>query len=480
MTLYWCAVMLPRGLTPKIPKANLDLMTTNTITICAQATAPGNAGVSIVRLSGSKALSIGQQLSQHTGTPRYAHYGPFVDEHGRQLDRGISLFFKGPDSYTGEDVFELQSHGGQVLVDLLLRAAVAKGAQLAKPGEFSERAFLNDKLDLLQAEAIADLIHANSAQAARNAARSLQGDFSQQIDTLLEQLINLRLFVEAAIDFPEEEIDFLGDGKVVQLLHNVTVKLNEILQKAQQGKILQEGMQVVIVGAPNAGKSSLLNALAGHDRAIVTNIAGTTRDTLTETITIDGLPLHIIDTAGLRANPDTVEKIGIDRALTAITQADHVLLLEDATENNDPAQLWHALLPSLPMPQSLTFVRNKIDLEGLQPKVTKAASTENITHIYISAKQRLGIELLRQNLKQSVGYDNTLEGGFSARRRHIDALLRTQGHLQTGMLQLETMAAGELLAEDLRQAQECLNEITGQFTSDDLLGKIFGSFCIGK
>ena len=452
-------------------------MSSSLATICAQATPPGNGGVSIIRLSGPSALSIGQQLSHHTGKPRYAHYGVFLDEHGNQLDQGISLYFPSPDSYTGEDVFELQSHGGQVLVDMLLSAAISKGAQLAKPGEFSERAFINDKLDLVKAEAIADLIHASSTQAARNAARSLQGDFSHQINHLLEQLINLRLFVEAAIDFPEEEIDFLANGKVAELLQQVTQQLHKVLKQAQQGKLLQEGMHVVIAGAPNAGKSSLLNALAGHDRAIVTDIAGTTRDILAETIAIDGLPLHIIDTAGLRESPDAVEQIGIARALRAIEQADHIILLDDYGHKHHPAKLWQTLMPNLPMPKHLTFVRNKIDLHQHQEKITQV---DDITEVHISAKLHTGMDLLRHNLKQSVGYDSTLEGGFSARRRHIDALLRTQQYLHTGAQQLAHNAAGELLAEDLRQAQVCLNEVTGIFTSDDLLGKIFGSFCIGK
>ncbi|MBT3437589.1 MAG: tRNA uridine-5-carboxymethylaminomethyl(34) synthesis GTPase MnmE [Oceanospirillaceae bacterium] len=446
-------------------------------TICAQTTPPGRGGVGIIRLSGPKALDYGKQLSHNKGQLRHAHYGPFLDHQGEQIDAGISLFFKGPDSFTGEDVFEFQGHGGQVVMDLLQRELTLLGARIARPGEFSERAFLNDKLDLAQAESIADLIDASSEQAARNALRSLQGVFSTHINALVESLIYLRLYVEAAIDFPEEEIDFLADGKVTSLLEHVRQDLDQLLAQAQQGSLLQEGMQVVIAGAPNAGKSSLLNALAGQDRAIVTDIAGTTRDLLKEAIHIDGLPLHIVDTAGLRESPDTVEKIGIERALKAIADADQVLLLQDAQDPASPAEHWFKLMGEGHMPQQVTLVRNKIDLANTPPQLTQV---ESVDCIYVSAKHRLGLDLLRQQLKQAVGYQATLEGGFSARRRHLDALKRCQKLLNDGATQLAYSQAGELLAEDLRLAQECLNEITGTFTSDDLLGRIFGSFCIGK
>ena len=452
-------------------------MQVSNTTICAQTTPPGSGGVGIIRLSGPQALTIGQRLSRNQGQARHAHYGPFFDGNGQQIDAGISIYFPGPDSFTGEDVFEFQGHGGQVVMDMLLRELAALGAELARPGEFSERAFINDKLDLAQAESIADLINASSEQAARNALRSLQGDFSRQVDALVEQLIHLRLYVEAAIDFPEEEIDFLADGKVGNLLHEVAQQLAHVLQVAQQGSLLQEGMQVVIAGAPNAGKSSLLNALAGQDRAIVTDIAGTTRDILKETIHIDGLPLHIIDTAGLRESPDQVEQIGIERALKAIADADQILLLQDARESETPAELWQRLMPEQAMPAHITLVRNKIDLTNEQPSLTTG---ETVTCLQISAKQGLGMDNMRQYLKDCVGYNSTLEGGFSARRRHLDALQRAQEHVQQGADQLAYSAAGELLAEDLRQTQECLSEITGQFTSDDLLGRIFSSFCIGK
>jgi tRNA modification GTPase len=446
-------------------------------TICAQTTPPGRGGVGIIRLSGPNALTYGQKLSRNKGILRHAHYGPFLDTQGEQIDAGISLYFKGPDSFTGEDVFEFQGHGGQVVMDVLQRELTQLGARIARPGEFSERAFLNDKMDLAQAESIADLIDASSEQAARNALRSLQGVFSTHVNTLVESLIYLRLYVEAAIDFPEEEIDFLADGKVAALLDNAQTDLDHLLLKAHQGTLLQEGMQVVIAGAPNAGKSSLLNALAGQDRAIVTDIAGTTRDLLKESINIDGLPLHIVDTAGLRESPDKVEQIGIERAMEAIGQADQILLLQDAQNLTSPQEHWQQLMGAQPMPSQITLVRNKIDLTNDLPNLTQV---DGVDCIYLSAKQGLGLDLLRSQLKQAVGYRATLEGGFSARRRHLDALQRCRTLLQEGAAQLAYSQAGELLAEDLRLAQECLNEITGSFTSDDLLGRIFGSFCIGK
>lgn len=446
-------------------------------TICAQTTPPGRGGVGIIRLSGPQALTYGQMLSHNPGQLRRAHYGPFLDTQGEAIDAGISLYFKGPDSFTGEDVFEFQGHGGQVVMDLLQRELIQLGARIARPGEFSERAFLNDKMDLAQAESIADLIDASSEQAARNAFRSLQGVFSQRVNALVESLIYLRLYVEAAIDFPEEEIDFLADGKVAGLLDKVQSDLDSLLKQAHQGSLLQEGMQVVIAGAPNAGKSSLLNVLAGQDRAIVTDIAGTTRDILKESINIDGLPLHILDTAGLRESPDKVEKIGIARAIRAIGQADQVLLMQDANDHTSPTGHWLKLMGPQPIPSHITLVRNKIDLTDLSPKLTQV---DGVDCIYLSAKQDQGIDLLRHQLKHVVGYQTTLEGGFSARRRHLDALQRCQQLLLEGAAQLAYSRAGELLAEDLRLAQACLNEITGNFTSDDLLGRIFGSFCIGK
>ena len=455
------------------------MLKNDTDVIVAIATAPGRGGVGVVRLSGLvdlNAFFVGL-LARPALSPRCATLCSFLDGEGEVIDQGIALYFSNPHSFTGENVLELQGHGGMVVLDSLVARCVELGARLARPGEFSERAFLNDKMDLAQAESIADLIDASSEQAARNAVRSLQGVFSTHVNTLVESIIYLRLYVEAAIDFPEEEIDFLADGKVAALLDTARSNLDHLLTQAQQGSLLQEGMQVVIAGAPNAGKSSLLNALAGQDRAIVTDIAGTTRDLLKETINIDGLPLHIIDTAGLRESPDKVEKIGIERAVRAIGQADQVILLQEASDTTDPKKHWQRLMGAQAMPSALTLVRNKIDLSDQLPNLTQV---DGVDCIYVSAKHGQGLDLLRRQLKQVVGYQATLEGGFSARRRHLDALQRCASLLREGAEQLSYRQAGELLAEDLRLAQECLNEITGSFTSDDLLGRIFGSFCIGK
>jgi tRNA modification GTPase len=412
--------------------------------------------------------------------PRYAHYGPFNDANGQVLDQGLALYFPGPHSFTGEDVLELQGHGGPVVLDLLLRRCVQLGARLARPGEFSERAFLNDKLDLAQAEAIADLIEASSEQAARNALRSLQGEFSKRVHGLTERLINLRIYVEAAIDFPEEEIDFLADGHVLKLLDGVRADLAGVLKQAGQGALLREGMTVVIAGRPNAGKSSLLNALAGREAAIVTAIAGTTRDVLREHIHIDGMPLHVVDTAGLRDTDDHVEKIGVERALKAIHDADRVLLVVDASapEALDPFALWPEFLQQRPDPSKLTLIRNKADLSS--ETVAMQVCDDGHVTISLSAKSTEGLDLLREHLKTCMGYEQTLEGSFSARRRHLDALKQASTALEHGRKQLTLAGAGELLAEDLRLAQQVLGEITGAFSSDDLLGRIFSSFCIGK
>jgi len=452
-----------------------------TDTIAAIATAPGQAGVGIIRISGPRVNAIARAMLGFTPRPRYAHYGPFYDQQGELIDEGIALFFPNPHSFTGEDVLELQGHGGTVILDLLLRATCDLGARLARPGEFSERAFLNDKLDLTQAEAIADLIESSSEQAARCAVRSLQGVFSRRIDALVEAVTHLRIYVEAAIDFPEEEIDFLADGKVANDLSQLLVDLDGILAEAQQGSILREGMKVVIAGRPNAGKSSLLNALAGREAAIVTAVEGTTRDVLREHIHIDGMPLHIIDTAGLRDSPDEVEQIGIARAWDEIRQADRILLLVDATTTpeTDPHLLWPDLIGQLPPDAPLTVIRNKVDLTaehtGIDQLTANAAPV-----VRIAAKSSGGLEVLRDHLKQCMGFASTTEGGFIARRRHLDALERAKASLWQGQDQLQGYGAGELLAEDLRAAQDSLGEITGAMTPDDLLGKIFSSFCIGK
>ncbi|MEE5054860.1 tRNA uridine-5-carboxymethylaminomethyl(34) synthesis GTPase MnmE [Pseudomonas alliivorans] len=450
-------------------------------TIAAIATAQGRGGVGIVRISGPLASKAAKAIIGREPKPRYAHYGPFADASGQTLDEGIALFFPGPNSFTGEDVLELQGHGGPIVLDMLLQRCLELGSRLARPGEFSERAFLNDKLDLAQAEAIADLIEASSAQAARNALRSLQGAFSQRVDKLTEKLIGLRIYVEAAIDFPEEEIDFLADGHVLSMLDEVRAELSTVLREAGQGALLRDGMTVVIAGRPNAGKSSLLNALAGREAAIVTEIAGTTRDVLREHIHIDGMPLHVVDTAGLRDTQDQVEMIGVQRALKAIGEADRILLVVDATapEANDPFALWPEFLEERPDPAKVTLIRNKSDLSG----DLTGLETSPDGHVTISLSARAGgegLELLREHLKACMGYEQTSESSFSARRRHLEALRHASDSLEHGRAQLTLAGAGELLAEDLRQAQQSLGEITGAFSSDDLLGRIFSSFCIGK
>ncbi|OTQ72260.1 tRNA uridine-5-carboxymethylaminomethyl(34) synthesis GTPase MnmE [Gilliamella apis] len=452
----------------------------NTDTIVAQATPPGRGGVGILRVSGPKAQDVAKAVLGILPKPRYAHYLPFLASDGTTLDEGIALFFPNPHSFTGEDVLELQGHGGPVILDILLKRILEiSGVRIARPGEFSERAFLNDKLDLAQAEAIADLIDASSEQAAKSALSSLQGVFSKKINTLVEALIHLRIFTEAAIDFPEEEIDFLSDGKIAAELEQVIQRLNEVRQEAKQGSLLREGMKVVIAGRPNAGKSSLLNALAGRDAAIVTDIAGTTRDVLREHIHIDGMPLHIIDTAGLREASDEVERIGIERAWQEIDQADRVLFMVDSTTTNEtnPEKLWPEFIERLPKNIPVTVIRNKADLTG---EPLGYSEQNGYCLIQLSARTGEGITLLRDHLKQVMGFTSSTEGGFLARRRHLQALEKAAEHLNNGQYQLTIFHAGELLAEELRLAQEALSEITGEFTSDDLLGRIFSSFCIGK
>ncbi len=447
-------------------------------TIAALATPPGRAGVGIIRVSGPEARAVAEAVLGFQPRPRHAHYGPFHDEQGNLLDEGIALYFPAPHSFTGEDVLELQGHGGPVLLDMILQSVTALGARLARPGEFSERAFLNDKLDLAQAEAIADLIESSSEQAARCAMRSLQGAFSQRVDQLVESLTHLRIYVEAAIDFPEEEIDFLADGKVASDLDEIVQRLDKTLAQAQQGSLMREGMRVVIAGRPNAGKSSLLNALSGQDSAIVTSVEGTTRDVLREEIHIDGMPLHVIDTAGLRDSDDEVERIGIERAWSEIEQADRILLLVDsATSDAVTADaVWTGLDRRLPQGIPLTLIRNKIDLSTETPGYQEGP----VPLIRLSAKHGSGIDALREHLKACMGFQGESEDGFLARRRHLDALNRARELLEQGRVQLHDFGAGELLAEDLRQAQDALGEITGAMTADDLLGEIFSSFCIGK
>lgn len=453
-------------------------MTTDTIV--AQATAPGRGGVGIIRVSGPQAAQVALAVTAKKLRPRYAEYLSFLEEDGSQIDQGIALYFPNPNSFTGEDVLELQGHGGPVVMDMLIKRILnIPGVRPARPGEFSERAFLNDKMDLTQAEAIADLIDASSEEAAKSALQSLQGEFSKKVATLVESLIQLRIYVEAAIDFPEEEIDFLSDGKVSTDLQKIIDNLVQVRAAANQGSIMREGMKVVIAGRPNAGKSSLLNALSGKESAIVTDIAGTTRDVLREHIHIDGMPLHIIDTAGLRDAADEVEKIGIDRAWEEIAQADRVLFMVDSTttEATDPKQIWPDFIDRLPKNIGMTIIRNKADQTNEQSGV---CHVNDPTLIRLSAKSGEGIASLRKHLKECMGYSGANEGGFMARRRHLDALDKAAEHLDIGQQQLENHMAGEILAEELRITQQYLSEITGEFSSDDLLGEIFSSFCIGK
>jgi tRNA modification GTPase len=454
-------------------------------TIAAIATPLGRGGIGVIRLSGTKAVQITEQLiGKPIAQARQASFARFldaaVDDQQTTIDEGLVLYFPGPNSFTGEDVVELQGHGGVVVQNALLARLLALGATAAGAGEFSSRAFANGKMDLVQAEAIADLIDAASTQAARSAIRSLQGEFSTRIQTVLEQLIHLRLHVEAAIDFPEEEIDFLADGRILALLEQVIAAIKSVFASARQGQLLREGLQVVIAGKPNAGKSSLLNALAGVDRAIVTHIAGTTRDVLHERITLNGLPITLTDTAGLRETDDIVEIEGIRRAYTQIEQADLLLLVYDLTQDSEPLALAKAFfeddLQHHLDQKRLIFIANKADLST---QTIGIGEQDGFRQVKLSAKQKLGIDDLVQLISQQAGYQPE-ENTFIARTRHIDALSRCLMSLDDARVQLVEYRAGELMAESLRLAQNALSEITGEFTADDLLGKIFGSFCIGK
>ena len=439
-------------------------------TIAAIATPAGQGGVGIIRVSGPAAATVAEKIAGHCPKPRYAHYGDFCDSAENIIDSGITLYFKKPFSFTGEDVVEFHAHGGPVVLDLLLKEILSMNVRPARAGEFSERAYLNDKIDLAQAEAIADLIAADSEQAARAASRSLQGEFSRVIHQLVEDLIHLRMYVESALDFPEEEIDFLADTTINEKLQQIKQRLSEVKQSARQGRLLKEGMSVVIAGKPNAGKSSLLNRLAGQEAAIVTDIPGTTRDILREHIQIDGLPLHIIDTAGLRESEDAVEREGVKRAREMIEKADRVLLVVDINDNETLD------LQGVPQSAGITRIMNKIDSRARPAEIIEGKETT----IYLSAKSGEGIELLKQHLKQCMGYQQQNEGQFIARRRHLDAITAAEKHLAIADENLNQLRAGELLAEELRFAQEALSSITGEFSSDDLLGRIFADFCIGK
>jgi len=449
-------------------------------TIAAIATPPGRGGVGIVRVSGPNSKDICSAITGNLPKPRSANYTIFKNSDQSQIDQGLCIFFVGPKSFTGEDVLELQAHGGPVILDMLLRRVLELGARLARAGEFSERAFLNNKMDLLQVEAVAELINASSEQAAMAATRSLQGDFSKLINNLVESLIKLRLYVEAAIDFPEEEINFLADAHVTDSLQRLHTQIINIYAQAQQGVLLSEGVNAVIVGRPNAGKSTLLNTLTGEETAIVTPIAGTTRDTIRAKINLDGVLVNIVDTAGLRETDDIVEQHGIARAVQAMALADLVLVVVDATNESvtNPWVLYPALKHQIKNTTKVMVIYNKIDQLGLEPYVQQH---DNHMVVAISAHQKTGIDLLRDNIKNIVGVTQSADSGlFLARRRHLDALNRARNSLELGRQQLEQNAAGELLAEELKQAQQALSEITGQFTSDDLLGRIFSEFCIGK
>lgn len=442
-------------------------------TIAAIATPAGRGGIGVIRVSGDKVVDVIQSVLRKSLQARTAHFLPFLDHEGSIIDSGIALLFPSPHSFTGEDVLELHAHGSPVVLDLLMQTILSLGVRMARPGEFSERAFLNDKIDLAQAEAIADLIDSSTVQAAQSAQRSLQGEFSHLVNALLEELIQLRMYVEAAIDFVDEEIDFLTEAAVHEQLTQLLRRLQKIQRSAKQGCVLRDGLTVVIAGQPNVGKSSLLNLLAGREIAIVTEIAGTTRDLLREYIQIDGMPLHIIDTAGLREGADIVEQEGIRRAREAITQADLVLLMTDDRH----VDLNPNILSDLPKHIARVVLRNKIDLTGREPSIIE---TESGVEICLSVKTGIGLEILRQYLKQRAGYDNEAGDVFIARRRHLDALSRARVAIESGLRQLQAYTCTELLAEDLRQAQFALSEITGAFTTDDLLGRVFSGFCIGK
>ena len=441
-------------------------------TIAAIATASGAGGIGIVRVSGADAKVIADSILGTCPAPRHAAYLDFMQADGELIDRGIAIYYPNPNSYTGEDVLELQAHGGTVLMQILLDRCINLGARQAEPGEFTRRAYLNDKIDLAQAEAVADVINAATVEAAKSAVRSLSGEFSQRINALLLKLIELRMFVEACLDFPEEDIDFITQGRVAEKLAAIIVELLSVFSKAKQGSLLREGISVVLVGQPNVGKSSLMNQLAGEEIAIVTPIAGTTRDTIKNAIQINGVPLHIIDTAGLRETDDEVEKFGIARTWRATESASIALLLVDAAHGITEVE--KSILSRLPQEIRKIWVHNKIDVTNEPAFVEEKDQT---THIYLSAKTGMGLDLLKSHLLKLMGYQNNSEGVFMARARHLEALAKVELHLNVASTLIKS---AELLAEELRIAQEFLSSITGEFTPDDLLGEIFSKFCIGK
>ncbi len=440
--------------------------------IAAIATAPGRGGIGVVRVSGPEVGALARAVLGLCPTPRHATYLDFLDGDGQTIDRGIALYFPAPHSYTGEDVLELQGHGGTAVMQRLLQRCCQLGARLAEPGEFTRRAWLNDKMDLAQAEAVADLIEASTAEAAQSAVRSLSGEFSLRIHQLRDKLIDLRMYVEACLDFPEEDIDFISQGRVAEKLEAVAQELESVFSGARQGHLLREGIHVVLIGQPNVGKSSLMNQLAGEEVAIVTPIAGTTRDTIRSAIQINGVPLHIVDTAGLRETEDEVERQGIARTWKAAETAQIALILVDAAHGIGDAE--KVILARLPQAVFRVWVHNKIDLAHTLPQVIEQSGE---MHVHLSAKTGAGVDLLRTLLLKLAGWQPEGEGVYMARTRHLNALAEVRACLvraEGNLLQ------PELLAEELRLGQEALNTITGEFTSDDLLGEIFGRFCIGK
>ena len=455
------------------------MIQSNNDDIVAIATAKGRGGVGIVRVSGTDVSPYMDGVLGKSINPRLAAYSLFLDSSGSTIDEGIALYFPAPSSFTGESVIEFHGHGGAVVLDALVARCVELGARVARPGEFSERAFLNDKIDLTQAEAIADLIDASTVGAARSAVRSMQGDFSFVVNQLVDDMIYIRMYVEAAIDFPEEEVDFLNDDLLLGKLNSLQQSLRDVLKLARQGSLLKDGITLVLAGKPNAGKSSLLNALSGNETAIVTPIAGTTRDVLRDKIVVNGLPVNIVDTAGLRESDDPIEKEGMARAWKEIELADRILFLVDSSVDKEYElkKVWPEFYQRFPESnQAVTLVLNKIDISGL--KAGPYCKADNA--FSISATNKDGIDALVEDLHHTAGFDAVSEGAFSARRRHLASLEAALKLVTTGVNQLQEAGAGELLAEDLRQAQFQLSEITGQFTSDDLLGHIFSSFCIGK
>ena len=441
-------------------------------TICALATAYGQSGIGVIRVTGPLSKSISKKILHQDLEPRYAYYGSFFDNDNNLIDKGVAIAFPGPNSYTGEDVVEFQGHGGVSVIRKLLETIISLDVRVAEPGEFTKRAFLNGKMDLVQAEAVQDLIQSSSEESALSAVRSLTGEFSEKINQILSELIALRVFVEATIDFSDEEIDFLESHEVSSKLHSLKLTLLNILESANQGAILRDGIHVAIAGKPNAGKSSLLNSLTKQPSAIVTDVAGTTRDVLKETIQIDGMPIHIIDTAGLHNSDNIIEQEGIRRAHTEINNADVVLLVYDASDKSVDL----SILPESVKDKPKIVIKNKIDLTGSKTGIQKI---QNNPEISISAKNGDGINIVRKALADFAGLNSNTEGVFLARKRHIIAINETLSFINSAISQLDG-GASELVAEDLRQAGTHLGQITGEFSSDDLLGQIFSSFCIGK